>query len=248
VAERIVSVNAALQETNRPRQRVCAQSGAALLPLRALLWLALALTGVIMAGLALALVLAAGVPAPDYAPLLGEGACAAPCWHDIQPGETTLVEAVALLDQDPSVEAVVVNVRSASWWWNGDQAPVLRHQPQPFDGRMLFATDAADSAIDGLALMTTLTLGDLYLQLGPPHTQTFHLPSNPAPTRLIYEAHYDGLSVFATLACPVSPTAFWAAPAGLTFGEVDLSIGGIRLTAPATAGWPLGRYSDLCGA
>jgi hypothetical protein len=245
VAERIVSVSAALQETRRP-ECTAARSSAALLPLRALLWLALALTSLTMAALALTLALASGRPAPDYRPLLGEGACAAPCWHEIRPGETTLIEAVALLDQDPSVEAVVVNVRSASWWWNGDQAPVLRHQPQPFDGRMLFESDASASPIDGLALMTTLTLGDLYVHLGPPRSQTFHLPRNPAPTLLIYEAHYDGLSVFATLACPISPSAFWAAPAGLTFGEVDLSVGGIRLTAPGMAGWPLGRYGSLC--
>jgi hypothetical protein len=216
------------------------------LPFRQLGVAVLALSAASTAAVALALAVGAARPAPDLTPVLGEPPCDAPCWRTIQPGQTTLVDAVSLLDNDPTVDAVVINVRSASWWWNGAQSPVLSHKSRPFDGRILFHTDSSDSPIAGMALMTTLTLGDLVLALGTPHTQTFYLPTTPAQSYVIYEAIYDDLSIFATLACPVSPVEFWNTPAGITFGEVDLALGGVRMTFPGVDGWPKRGIAEAC--
>lgn len=215
------------------------------LPLRLIFTAALVLAAASSLVIALALAFGASRPAPDFAPLLGETPCAAPCWHGITPGDTTPARAVALLEQDPSVDAIVTNVDSASWWWNGSQAPVFRHQAQPFDGRMLFDSDDAGGPVNGLALMTTLTVGDLYLKLGPPRSQTLHLAEPPSPPFVIYEARYNGVSLFATLACPLSPAALWNAPAGLIYGKADLALGGVRLSTSGTD-WPLRRFAGVC--
>lgn len=216
------------------------------LPARLLFVVTLTLAATSALLIALSLTLGASQPAPDFAPLLGEAPCAAPCWLGITPGSTTPSDAVALLEQNPSVDAMVVNVGSASWWWNGAQAPVFSHQPRPFDGRMLFDSDEPDEPVTGLALMTTLTLGDLYLKLGPPRSQILHAADTPAPPFIVYEARYNGLSLFTTLACPLSPAALWNVPVGLIFGEADLAAaGGVRLSTSGT-GWSLQHFARAC--
>ncbi len=216
------------------------------LPLRRMIAAVLLLSVVSAAAVVFALAVGASQPGPELTPVLGEPPCAAPCWYAIHPGETDLIEAAAVLDNNPAVEALVINVRSASWWWNGEQPAIFGNRPRPFDGRILFENNAPGSPVQGVALMTTLNLGDLYLALGAPQSQTFHLPPGNTRPGVIYEAEYDGLSVFASLTCPISPNDFWNAEAGITYGEVDLSLGGVRVSSAGISGWPMRRFASLC--
>lgn len=196
----------------------------------------------------LAVALGAVRPAPDLTSVLGAPPCAAPCWHGIIPGVTSLDAAVVELRADPAVEDLTVNVGSASWWWNSDQSAGLSRGSEIFDGRLLFQDDAADSLVDGLALFTSFRLGDVRNLLGPPDQYTLHTFSTPDFRGIFYEADYGDLRVFAALSCPLRPTDFWNTPVGVAFGTVDFGNTGEALSLSGESGWPVDRMIERCSA
>ncbi len=193
-----------------------------------------------------ALALGAARPAPDMRAVLGAAPCTPPCWHDITPGVTPLMDAVRAIYEDPALEDLSVNVRSASWWWNGEQPAGLSHRPRPFDGRMIFRNNSPDGLVDGLALMTALTLGDLIGALGPPDRHILYFPPTSNRLGAIYAAEYAELTLFTTLHCPAAPGAFWSSEAGVIFGEVTLDMGGQRRMARSGPGWPIQMLQAYC--
>lgn len=198
------------------------------------------------AAILLAVVLGAARPAPDLRAVLGETPCAAPCWHAITPGVTSLVDALRELRSDPDIEDLAITVGSASWWWSARLQDGRSADSWPFDGRMLFQNDTADSQVDGLALLTSFRLGDLRNALGPPGQHILHTFSTPERTGILYEADYGELRVFSALSCPLRPVDFWNAPVGVAFGTVELASGGETSSIEAEPAWPVERLTALC--
>ena len=209
---------------------------------------AIALAGGLWAALAVAAATALGSarPAPDMRAVLGEAPCTAPCWRSITPGVTPLLQAVGFIQEDPALEDLMVNVHSASWWWNGAQPTGLSHRPRPFDGRMFFRVDAPDSPVAGLALMTSLTLADFMGALGPPDRHVLYFPPVTNRPGGIYAAEYGDITVFAALHCPSGPGAFWTAESGVAFGQIQLDLGGPVFSSEAGPGWPVRVLLDYC--
>ena len=187
-------------------------------------------------------------PSPDMRAVLGEPPCVAPCWHTITPGLTPFMEAVNAIYSDPALEDLSVNVRSASWWWNGAQPESLSHVARPFDGRMIVRSESPDSIVDGLALMTTLTLGDLIGRLGPADRHILYFPPTPGRLGAIYAAEYGDITVFSTLHCPVQPSDFWMSEAGVAFGAISLDLSGEIRAEQAGPSWPIQRLIEHCAS
>ena len=215
------------------------------LPLRRMIAAVLLLSVVSAAAVVFALAVGASQPGPELTPVLGEPPCAAPCWYAIHPGETDLIETAAVLDNNPAVEALVINVRSASWWSSANSgdlrqpaAPVRR--PHPVREQRARQPGAGRGADDDAQPRRPL--------FGPGRASITDVSSAPGKhaSRRHYEAEYDGLSVFASLTCPISPNDFWNAEAGITYGEVDLSLGGVRVSSAGISGWPMRRFASLC--
>ena len=209
-------------------------------------WLALLAVTTAFVAIVAAHTVGAARSGPDLRPVLGEPPCAAPCWRNITPGITPLLDAVQAIYGDPALEDLSVNVRSATWWWNGKQPVALSHRPRPFDGRMIFENDSADSTVDGLALMTSLTLGDLYSVLGPPQRHVLYFPPEPSNPGAVYAAQYRHLTIFSTLQCPLDPADFWGAEAGVVFGEISLELGGETTTVRGSPQEPIRALMDHC--
>ncbi|MBL8146608.1 MAG: hypothetical protein JNL34_09515 [Anaerolineae bacterium] len=155
-------------------------------------------------------------------------------------------DALQQISTDPAVEDLIVNVQNASWWWNGAQPEELRSGSRAFDGRMLFAGDSPDSLVDGLALVSSLRLGDLISALGPPEQQILHFSPADARPGALYVADFGGWQAFALLSCPLRPGDFWNAEAGFAFGTVGLDLGGESWASGAGTLQPLLRLSEYC--
>lgn len=155
--------------------------------------------------------------------------CAMPCWNGIQPGVTTVDEAVALLEGDSAVADLRVSSGQISWWWTGEQVPLLDSTGRAFHGRMETATVNGAERVTSIVLDTTVKMGDVRLTLGEPDSITLYTVQPPAAAQragIVYVAHYDGLTVFTTLMCPMSVDDFWRATGYLAFGEPNLTFDG----------------------
>ncbi len=92
--------------------------------------------------------------------------CPAPCFMRIRPGETTVDEAVSLLETSGWVDQITDNGIVISWTWNGRQprfidvqeVPQIRHV-KTIDGR---------EVIHELAIPTTVATGSILLLLNNP--------------------------------------------------------------------------------
>ena len=195
----------------------------------------------------LAVVIGGARTPPDLTSIVGKPPCAAPCWRQITPGVTRVSDALLQLRADPSLEDLTVNVQSASWWWTGAPSNDDGHSARTFDGRLLFASDTPESTVDGLALMTSLSLGDLLPALGSPAALTLYFPPPGSRPGMIYMADYGNLAVFAALPCPLRPADFWRAQAGVTFGAVSLDLGGSSWQAGPEVSHVLPRVIEQCG-
>ena len=95
--------------------------------------------------------------------------CPAPCFLGIRPGETTLDEAVAILDSSPWVEESrrqTSYVDVIYWRWNGVPYDVI---DPASEGRMWIE----HGVIKEVSVNTRLTFGDVWLLLGPAERGSF---------------------------------------------------------------------------
>ena len=166
--------------------------------------------------------------------------CAAPCWNGIQPGVTTIDEAVAFLAADRTIADYQLTPGKLSWWWNGDQIAALDSSGRAFHGRMEYAIANGEDRISSIVLDTTIPLGDVQLTLGSPDSITLHTvrPQDASQrSGVIYVAHYDALAVFTLLDCPLSVDDFWRSSAYIAFGRPTLSFEGETFELHALPDW-----------
>jgi hypothetical protein len=97
--------------------------------------------------------------------LLPEG-CPAPCFMGIRPGETTVGEALSLLETSGWVDQITDNGMVISWTWNGRQPRFIDAQELP-QIRHVKIIDGRD-VINELAIPTTVATGSFLLLLNNP--------------------------------------------------------------------------------
>ncbi|NDJ59994.1 MAG: hypothetical protein GYB67_02650 [Chloroflexi bacterium] len=137
------------------------------LMLRRVLPAALMLAALLIA--AVRLIPVRGDTAPDIRAILAPpDACAAPCWQGIQPGETSIDEAVALLAAHPWVAAIAPLPPGVAGTAHQYRLVWSGAQPAYIDGGRPGHIYGSDQGIEGVILWTTLRFGDLWMQLGPP--------------------------------------------------------------------------------
>lgn len=218
------------------------------MPIRLLIMIALALIALCAAAISVIFVLP--YPPTDLDPLLAAPPdCAMPCWQGIQPGKTSLDEAIALLERSPWVSEIYPALNSVDWEWNGAQ-PALYDDTSgwQFQGRMQFDQD---DTIMNVVMRTRLSFGALWMALGTPDRVMLLSPDSTLPFSYIYHiAVYDRYSLYAfsIVECPTTPRAFWNAPLNIAFGWPNLIPTEIANNAPyELPRWLFRRNVSGCG-
>jgi len=104
--------------------------------------------------------------------LLHPPGCSAPCWEGIRPGETSLDQAVAILEHHPWIaqirfhwdypnESPPTPYGWLTWDWSGQQ-------PDWIDGDYPGLLAARDATAEAVILQTTILLGEVHALLGQP--------------------------------------------------------------------------------
>ncbi|KXK21864.1 MAG: hypothetical protein UZ15_CFX003001242 [Chloroflexi bacterium OLB15] len=166
--------------------------------------------------------------------------CSMPCWHGIQPGSTTVAEAVAALEQLPFVAEVRIVPGMISWWWNDFRPTVYEQTGRAFDGRIETAVLNGEERVISVVLQTTLTLGQMELALGDPDSRTLHTvhPDNDRQADgVVHIAHYGSVNVFNILTCPMDVVDFWNSPVYVAFGTPNLAFEGDVFQSELLPGW-----------
>lgn len=188
------------------------------------------LIGLLAAGLALAFAafLAAAHAQPtddDLRIFLPPDDCAAPCWEGIQPGVTTLNEAITRLRANPWIERVYVKSDAPFTFLYVDwsqQAPAFAENVSL---RLPTYMWVRRNTIQLIVIPTLIPYGEIWSLLGAPsagdfavsgyrHTMT---PGNRPNTRHT-AVYFDGqVTVDTRVFCPVSPALFWNAPVTIIY-------------------------------
>lgn len=200
---------------------------------------ALALTGIFAAGLALTHALPYNGEALQ-ALITPPANCAMPCWNAVQPGLTTVQDAVAILEADPTVADYLVSPGKISWWWNGEQSPLLDSTERAFHGRMEYALINGQDTITSIVLDTNVLMGDVRLTLGEPDTVTLYTVGGEESAQrpgIVHVANYGDLYVFNTLECPMNVDDFWESPSYIAFGAPNLAFEGETFQLDSLPNW-----------
>lgn len=126
--------------------------------------------------------------------------CSRPCWQQIQPGSTTVTEALALLRADSWVEQVEHYDRWIRWSWSGQQ-PSLVNSAIP--GALLIE----NQRVSLISVSLNVGFGDLQLTFGQPHVAGAGKFRDRVRIHFTYPEQQ--LTFVVQLACPMGPSAFW---------------------------------------
>ncbi len=159
--------------------------------------------------------------------------CSMPCWNGIQPGQTTLEEAIIILDADPRVEDYLVSLNKLSWWWNGDQESIFDATGRAFNGRIEFENIEGVYIVTNVVLDTTISYGDIELAYGEPDTITLYTVDGTSDvlSGVVHLAHFaeDDVYIFNILNCPMTVPDFWQSPSMVSFGHPTLVFEGEQI-------------------
>jgi hypothetical protein len=131
--------------------------------------------------------------------------CAAPCFLGVQPGRTTLDEAVALLEASGWIAEVERGGRFHDFLWNGQQ-------PDFIDDRALNYFMIRAGVVDQIRLRTRLRLGDVVGLLGRPDDSFSWLTGSGSG--VFYAMIYTrlGVEVSGFAPCPALRRNMWQMP------------------------------------
>lgn len=169
--------------------------------------------------------------------LLGD--CPAPCLMGIQPGVTTLPEALERLRAHEWVDTVQMHayelgargLRGAGWltWTWRDNHPALIDSTRP--GRIRFSQSLGDTVIESIGLPTTLRAWHVQRQFGTPDAGAVAQNNDETVSYLlIYRAPLASYGVKVTLACPADLIDYWHSRAEISITVVH----GVGVVAPVS--------------
>lgn len=144
------------------------------------------------------------------------------CWLGIQPGITTLNEAVALLQAHPWVSHVSSGGSSAEsrifWFWSEAAPAFARMTSDVRESYIVLQNDI----VRYVRLTTRIPYGSVRLVMGEPQTGSLQ-PSTPSAYNRIYfhtAGYAEGHVAFDTnLACPARPPEFWNDPVVIIYSD-----------------------------
>lgn len=175
---------------------------------------------------ALSLIRAQPFKDDDLRAALMPAGCAQPCFIGLQPGRTTLIEAIDLLRRHVWVtniqnEYSITGYRVITWEWSGSQPDWIDASHPAMIG---FLDSDPDSRIVALEAVIRLPLGRLWLLYGEPDTTHWELTSLHHPKainhRVVYYYAGGRFAASTVLRCPLRPDAYWnAAPLRLMLGQ-----------------------------
>ncbi len=126
--------------------------------------------------------------------------CNRPCWQNIQPGVTTIDEALTLLRADRWVSRVERSANQIHWSWSGQQ-PALVDSSVP--GIMLIERQR----VVAVSVQLNAGFGDLQLAFGQPRFTGAGKFSESVRIHFTYPAEH--LTFVMQLVCPMGPASFW---------------------------------------
>lgn len=139
--------------------------------------------------------------------LPNSGDCPKPCWQGIQPGVTTVAEAIRLLEEHEWVDQVRGGDTRIRWTWSGQQSALI-------DGEQPGRLTAQNQLIVSIDIPLKIGMGDLVLLFGYPHWRSTNRADQTVIVHLSYPGEYLALSV--TSRCAATRAAFWLAQPEIT--------------------------------
>jgi hypothetical protein len=172
--------------------------------------------------------------------------CTMPCWLGIQPGVTTLDQALAILSAHPWLEQVQLIERPPYtyiyWEWSAHK-PDFMGAPRVFLPSVMWAKGGI---IQLIFIPTDLPYGEVSLLFGAPmrgssivngYPNSVALANRPITRRVI--SYFDGQVSFAIqVRCPINLHQFWNAPVTITYSSPSLT----TRTQPGTVNNNLARW------
>jgi hypothetical protein len=169
-------------------------------------WLRLAALLTLIFGAAIGLVRARPYDDPEMrAFLTPPQGCAAPCFMGVQPGTTTMDEAVAILEASGWIDKVETGGRFYDLLWSGEQ-------PDFIDDESLNYLMIRAGVVDLIRLRTRLRLGDVVALLGRPDDSFSWLTGSGSG--VFYAMIYTrlGVEVSGFAPCPALRREMWQMP------------------------------------
>lgn len=160
-------------------------------------------------------------PGDDLREFLLTDGCPA-CWLGIQPGVTTVDEALTLLRaqrwiRNPKAGATTRNTQII-WTWS-DEIPAFAGEPNTFNNSYIFARN---NIVSYIRLTTRIPYGSVRLIMGEPQTGSLQ-PSTPSAYNRLYfhtAGYFEGRVAFDTnLTCPARPPEFWNDPVVIIYSD-----------------------------
>ncbi len=161
--------------------------------------------------------------------LLPEG-CPAPCFMGIQPGITSVEQALALLQQNDGVQIIKVDptevngsasqIQRISWSWNTTSS-----QLSPFiDTQKSGVINVSDGKVYGIDVETSVKLGDYWLVENAPKEYNLRSIGTSTSGNLLMVLFVDGPSgviLKGTKRCPYFSSRLWQLKMSLSFRNLQ---------------------------
>jgi hypothetical protein len=149
--------------------------------------------------------------------------CPAPCFMGIQPGVTTVDDAIAILQANEWVAEVSptafnrLGLQRIEWGWGGNVSPLLEPDPIPRSGGRLIADEGI---VQYMELLTRIRAGEAWLILGKAQNYTSLLVLGPVRTEPPnpIAAVYSNIVFIALTDCPYQRN-FWNTKIELVIAE-----------------------------
>lgn len=153
--------------------------------------------------------------------LLPPEGCFMPCWAGIQPGVTTVDEAMAILRAHPWVRAeTVFSVPTQIMWlWDYQHPSVAEYISPEFSASYIYVRG---DIVRYIRVATTVPYGEIHTLMGAPSSGIFSIiyPHPTNPDYLHSAGYFGGSVVYDTdIPCPATPYQFWNAPVRITYSD-----------------------------
>jgi hypothetical protein len=152
--------------------------------------------------------------------------CMMPCFLGIHPGETTVDEAVAILQAHEWVSEVRINNAGVLWKWNAHQPDFLQLSEPGFHA--FLETDGR--IVTSIQVGTSLQLGNIWLAFGEPQQGSFGTmirgdTAKPDNYFVFQTTAYDNLELWILVdtRCPINPSKIWHSRVSLEWNSTALS-------------------------
>lgn len=136
------------------------------------------------------------IPPPD---------CPTPCWLGIRPGQTTVIEALHLLENHEWIAAVQQSASFYDFKWSGDQ-------PAWIDTDFASHFRASGSIVEAIRIRTHLHTGTIMALLGHPETGTIYTPLNTSGLGHTARFERNGVEISGLTRCPMRGDSLWYTP------------------------------------